>query len=233
MKIISIIPARGGSRRVKKKNIKLLAGKPLIAYTIIEAIKSEKFENIIVSTEDPEIAKISKYFGAEIMYRPPELAKDDTSIISVIFHLIEQYQDQFDDSTIIVLLQPTSPLRTRDDIKKCIDLYLNTNCDSLVSVYRCHHPPYWSLEIKNGYLKPLSGMTNLKKDRKAFGKIYYPNGAIYIASIETLIKYKSFYCENTIPYIMPLEKSIDIDTELDFLFAEFLLKKMDNKNEKN
>lgn len=224
MKNIAIIPARGGSKGIYKKNIRQFAGKPLIAYTIIEAIKSKRFDKVIVSTDDDEIGKISKKYGAEVIKRPGDLAKDDTHTIDVIFHLIDILLKQYDHSTIIVLLQPTSPLRTVNDINNSIELFLKKECESVIGVCESTHPPQWSLKIEGEFLKLVFNNDNFKMRRQDLHKSYYPNGAIYIASIETLIKYKSFYCQYTLPYIMPIERSIDIDNEFDLFLAEILLK---------
>lgn len=230
MKFISVIPARGGSKRLKRKNIKMLAGKPLIAYTIIESLKSERFDRIIVSTEDSEIAHISENYGAEIIKRPDNLSRDDTPTIDVIFHVIEQLKVDMDESLTIVLLQPTSPLRIAEDINKCIDLFLNNKCESLVSVCKVSHPINWFFRIDGDYLKPLLDRNILKKDNQDFNSFYQLNGAIYIIELKTLQKYKSFICKYTIPYIMPIERSVDIDTEKDFLLAKLLIKKLNQLN---
>lgn len=225
MVTIAIIPARGGSKGIKRKNIKKLAGKPLIAYTIKEAKKSIKLDRIIVSTENEEIAKISKHLGAEVSIRPIELAQDETPMIDIVFHTINQLKDEYDKKIIIILLQPTSPLRTVIDIDNSIELFLNTPCNSLISVCEMTHPPYWSYKINKGYIEPLFDKQSLMQRRQEYDKIYNPNGAIYISKYEALEKYKSFLCEFTIPYIMPTKRSIDIDDEIDFLLAEILLKK--------
>jgi len=226
MNIISIIPARGGSKGIPKKNIRLLAGKPLIAYSIIEANKSKFVDYVIVSTEDSEIASIGKKFGAEIIERPKKLAQDDSLTIDVIYHTIDKLKNNIDkDKTIIVLLQPTSPLRTVEDIDNSINLYLEQECESVVSVCKTYHPPQWSLIIENGFLKPLFGKNYFMKQRQTFDDTYFLNGAIYIAKVETLYKYKSFICQYSIPYIMPYDRSIDIDEENDLMLAELLMKR--------
>jgi len=228
MKIISIIPARGGSKGLPKKNIKSFAGKPLISYTIECAIESKQFNKIIVSTESSEIAEISKKYNVEIIKRPMSLAQDDSSIIPVIYHVMDQLEQEFNESTIIVLLQPTSPLRIAEDIKFSIKKFFENECESLISVVEVLHPPHWFLKVNNGFLKPLLGKENLKRKRQDFEKIYLPNGAIFIAKFETLKKYNSFFSSSTIPYVMPFERSIDIDVEIDFILAELLYRKKRN-----
>jgi len=229
MEILAIIPARGGSKGVPRKNIRLLNGKPLIAYTIEEAKKSKYISKVIVSTEDDEIAKISNKYGAEIIKRPQELAKDDTPTIDVVLHILEKLINKNIKPDIVILLQPTSPLRTFQDIDNAINLFIENNCDSVVSVCEIAHSPYWSFKIENGYLKPLLGEKYLKKRRQELPKVYIPNGALFIATPEVLQKYKTFYCKKTMPYIMPIERSVDIDNELDFLLAELLMQKHERK----
>ncbi|MBN1799973.1 MAG: acylneuraminate cytidylyltransferase family protein [Candidatus Lokiarchaeota archaeon] len=223
MKIICIIPARGGSKGIKKKNIRMINGIPLIAYTIIEALKCKKINRIIVSTDDKEIAAISKKYGAEVFDRPPELSSDESSTIDAIFNVIGQIEGLKEDSTIILLLQPTSPLRTVLDIEQSINLFLNSECDSIVSVKESEHPPYWTLILEQNYLKFLFDRKTSR--RQDYEKTFIPNGAIYIAKLDILKKYNTFYCPKTLPYIMPKERSVDIDQELDILFTKSLMKK--------
>ena len=225
-KIIAIIPARGGSKGIPRKNIKLLGGKPLIAYSIEEALQSKHINKVIVSTEDKEIAEVSKKYGAEIIKRSEELAKDGTPTIDVVFHALDSLEQNKYMYDIIVLLQPTSPLRSTKDIDNSIDLFLSSSCDSVVSVCEATHSPYWCLKVENEYLKPLFGDEYFRKRRQELETVYMPNGAIYVLAPRTLYKHKSFYCDCTIPYIMPAERSIDIDTKLDFMLAELLIKKI-------
>jgi len=223
-KILAIIPARGGSKTIPRKNIKLLNGKPLIYYTIKESIKSKYLGRIIVSTEDKEISEISKKYGAEVIERPEELAKDETPTIDVIFHVLQVQAENFEPG-LVVLLQPTSPLRNVQDIDNAIELFLKNDCESVVSVCEAEHSLYWSFEIENRYLKPIFGGKYLNMRRQDLPKVYTPNGAIYVSTPEILRKYKSFYCSKTIPYIMPPERSVDIDNEIDFMLAELLMRK--------
>jgi len=223
MNILSIIPARGGSKDIPRKNIQPLAGKPLIAYTINSALKSKYVGKVVVSTEDEKITEVSKTYGAEVIKRPKELAKGETPTIDVIFHAIDALKVK--NSDLIVLLQPTSPLRTAKDIDNAIELFLSNECESVISVCEVKHSPYWCLKIENGYLKPLFKEKHLKTRRQDLPKAYTPNGAVYISTSEILYKYKSFYCSKTLSYIMSPERSIDIDTEIDFMLAELLMRK--------
>ena len=224
MEIVAIIPARGGSKGIPRKNIKQLFGKPLIVWTIEHAKKSRYIGRITVSTEDKEIAEISKKYGAEVIERPEELAKDETPTIDVIFHVLRVQAENFEPGA-IVLLQPTSPLRNTQDIDNAIELFLKNDCESVVSVCEVEHSLYWGFEIENRCLKPIFGGKYLNMRRQDLSKVYTPNGAIYVSTPEILWKYKSFYCSKTIPYIMPPERSVDIDNEIDFMLAELLMRK--------
>jgi CMP-N-acetylneuraminic acid synthetase len=224
-KILAIIPARGGSKGIPRKNIKLLSGKPLMTYTIEVALKSKYLDRVIVSTDDKEIAKISKKYGAEVIKRPKILAIDRAKTIDVIFHLLSVLKKEKYDPDVIVLLQPTSPLRIVKDIDNAIELFLKNKCESIISICESGHSPYWSFKIKSGYLTPILGRKYFKQRRQGLSKSYIPNGAIYISTPKNLFKYKSFYTNKILPYIMPLERSIDIDNETDFKLAELILKK--------
>ena len=225
-KILALITARGGSKGLPRKNIKPLLGKPLIAWTVEQAKNSKYIDKVVVSTDDEEIAEISKKYGAEVPFlRPKELARDDSPTIDAIIHAINWFEERGEFFDILILLQPTSPLRTTEDIDNAIELFLNNkDALSLISVKENEHPPFWSLEIENKFLKPLFGEEYFKKRRQELPKSYMPNGAIFISYVDILKKYKTFYTPKTIAYIMPPERSIDIDNEFDFLLAEFILK---------
>ena len=222
-KILSIIPARGGSKDIKRKNIKSLAGNPLIAYTIEASLKSNFIDRTIVSTEDEEIAKIAEKYGSEVIKRPKELAEDKTHTIDVVLHVLDLLNKRGCNFDIIILLQPTSPLRTIKDIRDALETFLENDCESVVSVCKKKNI-FWSFEVANGYLKPICDRDYLKKRRQDLNYIYAPNGAIYISTPQNLRKYRSFYPSKIIPYVMPVERSIDIDNEIDFMLAELLLK---------
>lgn len=229
-KIIAIIPARGGSKRVPKKNIKPLNGKPLIYYSINSALQSQHFDKIIVSTDDEEIKEISIKFGAEIVERPSNLAEDDSSTIDVIFHVLDVLKKKSYEPTLLVLIQPTSPLRDNEDIDNAIRLFLKSKCDILMSVSESKHPPFWCFKLEEGLLKPIFDIKYLSIRSQDLEKTYEPNGAIFIVRPKDLKLNKSFYSENTIPFIMPSEKSVDIDDEFDFMIAELIMQRLPKKN---
>jgi CMP-N,N'-diacetyllegionaminic acid synthase len=218
----AIIPARGGSKGIVGKNIRPLNGKPLICYTIEESLKSSYLNEVFVSTDDQTIAKISKKCGAKIIDRSAELAEDKSPTIDAIFHAIDAIKDTSDED-IIILLQPTSPLRNAADIDKALDIFIKTDCDSVISMCKVEHSPYWCFKYEGDKFKPLFGNKGLKLSRQELPDVYLPNGAIYITTIKKLYKNNGFYCDKIVPYIMPPERSIDIDEEIDFKLAKLLI----------
>lgn len=224
-KILAIIPARGGSKGIVGKNIKELNGKPLIAYTIEEAKKSEYINRIVVSTDNEEIANISKKYGAEVPFlRPLELAQDDTPTIECVIHMLnvlKENEDYIPDY--VCLLQCTSPLRTFNDIDGTIEKLLSTGLDSAASVCEAEVNPYWT-NIFNGerleyFLKDGKKISR----RQDLPKIYRLNGAVYVAKYDVLKNEMTFETKYTTGYIMSNKKSIDIDTEFDFTIAKLFL----------
>ena len=215
---LAIIPARGGSKRLPRKNVLDLCGKPLIAYTIEAALKSKYINKVIVSSDDEEILNISSNFGADILKRPYELANDTATTFDAIKHTI----DNFENYDYIVLLQPTSPLRNENQIDEAIELLEEKQADAIVSVCEMDHSPLWSNTLpKNGNMNNFLRDEVLNKRSQDLEKYYRLNGAIYICKTENLLENKSFFLkDNIFAYIMDRKSSIDIDEELDFLFAE-------------
>ncbi len=224
MKIYSIIPARGGSKGIPRKNIKNLNGKPIIAYSIEASISNDLIKTTYVTTEDIEISEVSKKYGANVIKRPQRLAEDTSSSVDVILHSLEYLEKKEKLPDFFVLLQPTSPLRTSEDIKNSIKLFINNECDALISVCEIDHSSMLSLSLKNKFLVPNCDDEFLTTRRQDLPTYYSPNGAIYITTPKSLKKNKTFIPKKTIPYIMPQERSIDLDTPFDLKLAEFLLK---------
>lgn len=222
-KVIAIIPARGGSKRLPRKNILPLSGKPLIGWTIEAAIKSEIFDEIIVSTDDHEIANISESFGAKVPFiRPKNLSGDSVGSIGVIKHALQWYSANHINFTDVVLLQPTSPLRNEQDIKAAYDMYTLNNASSVISVCEVDHPSAWcntlgsSLSLK-GFIKS-EGVRS-----QDFDKEYRLNGAIYIWEVEKLLVQNLTIIEPSFATIMPRTRSVDIDEEIDFKIAQAIM----------
>ena len=218
---LAIIPARGGSKRLPRKNVLDLCGKPLIAYTIEAALKSKYIDKVIVSSDDEEILNISSNFGADIIKRPIDLANDTATTFDAIKHTIENVE-KYD---YIVLLQPTSPLRNEKHIDEAIELLEKKKADAIVSVCEMEHSPLWSNTLpKDGSMSNFLKDEILNKRSQDLDKFYRLNGAIYICKTEKLIENKSFFLkDNIFAYIMNRENSIDIDEEIDFKISEVLM----------
>ena len=229
-KILAIIPARGGSKGVPKKNIKELSGMPLIGYTIREAKKSKYISRVVVSTDENKIAEVTTNFGAEIpCLRPDELSGDTSSTVECVTHMINYLKKNEDyEPDYICLLQCTSPLRTVEDIDGAIEKLFNTNFDGIVSVCEAETNPYWTNVFENDKLKYFLEEGKTITRRQDLPKIYRYNGAIYIIKTGVFLREKSFETENITGYIMSNEKSIDIDTIIDFKVAEILIKEREN-----
>ncbi|MGL4731447.1 MAG: cytidylyltransferase domain-containing protein [Clostridium sp.] len=224
-KILAIIPARGGSKGVHKKNIKDLCGKPLIGYTIEAAQKSNYIDRIIVSTDDNEILEAVKKFNLEVPFiRPKELAKDDTSSMDVIMHTISWCENNFEYYDYICLLQCTSPFRDSKQIDEAVEMLINQKSDSIVSICESDVSPYWMKNLENGKIVDFVKDKNKYIRRQDLPKVYKLNGAIYICEMEKLKDNKSWYTKNTLGYVMNSITSLDIDTFLDFKLAEVIIK---------
>lgn len=225
--ITAIIPARGGSKGLKRKNIKLLSELPLIAYSIIAAKNIDFIDNLIVSTEDKEIAEIAQKYGADVPFmRPKELADDNAKTTDLIIHAAETLKKKKIQTDIILLLQPTSPLREKKDIIAAFEMFKDTsNAKAVVSVCEVSHSPLWTNTLPDDLLMDNFIDKNiLNKNRQQLQQYYRINGAIYIADYKYFIRNSGFHGKQTYAYIMPPEKSIDIDNILDFKLAEIILK---------
>jgi len=223
-KILAVIPARGGSKRIPGKNIRNLMGKPLIAYSIQAAAKSKYVDRVVVSTDDKEIAGVSKNWGAQVIDRPSQLATDASKTIDAILHALSTLKKENYVPQIVILLQPTSPLRTNFDIDNAIEIFQKNKCDSVISVLGAERSLNWLMRRKSPYLVPASTKTNFEKESQNLPELYLPNGAIYVLSASKIIKEKKIYLSKILPYIMPKEKSIDIDEEPDFKLIEDILR---------
>lgn len=225
--ILAIIPARGGSKRIPDKNIKLLYDKPLIAWTIETVKKSKLIDRLIVSTDSPKIAKVSQKYGAEIPFlRPAKLAQDQTETIPVLQHTVNflQKKEKFYPD-IVVLIQATSPLTRASDIDGTIKKLFQNNAHSSLSLCEAAQRPEWMFVVKNNKIKPyLPAKIKLQQSQK-LPKVLAVNGAVYTVKTEILMK-KNLLIDlaNCAFFEMSKEHSIDIDDLLDFQIAEFLIK---------
>jgi CMP-N-acetylneuraminic acid synthetase len=222
-KVLGIIPARGGSKRLPGKNIRLLAGKPLISYTIFAALKSHVFDLLVVTTDDEAIARISADEGVEVIKRPDFLARDTSSTVEVVFHVLDMLKIKNYIPDIIIILQPTSPLRESDDIINALIKFQHSTCDSVVAVSPANKSPLWNYTIQDEYLIPFIKKQNPFQKNLDLQTVFIPNGSLYITTPSNLRKKRTLYTKKTIPYIMPCQRGVDIDTEMDFILAESLI----------
>lgn len=228
--MIAIIPARGGSKGLPGKNIRELAGKPLISYSIMSAMKADCIDRVLVTTDDEKIAKVAESYGAEIPFiRPPELATDNSSAVDVYIHAVEYMinTEKCDVDSFMVLL-PTAPLRTSHHIMEAYDLFVNRNAATLISVVEAETPPSWYMQLsENGMIQNcgFGNNENAISNRQNNKTYYIPNGAIYILNYNLLKSKRTYYCDKTIGYVMSRCDSVDIDTLDDFDYAEYLLTK--------
>ena len=235
-RILAVIPARGGSKGVPSKNIRRLAGKPLIAYTIEEALKSKILDRVIVSTEDKEIAEIAKRYGAEVPFmRPKELADDTAPTLPVIQHAVKFIEiEEKTKYDYVVVLQPTAPLRLSEDIDNAVQNSINTGADAVISVCKVEdmHPARMK-KIVHDKLVPFCIEEQEGMRRQDLQPAYIRNGGIYIIKRDILIgKNTLLSAKGARPYIMPKDRSVSIDTELDFKLAEILLKDRGDRSPK-
>ncbi len=221
---LAIIPARGGSKRLKNKNILPLQGIPLISHTIQSAKDSKYIDEIVVTTDSKEILNISKRENISTIKRPEKLAKDNSTTFDAVKHTINKYKKINKSFDYIILLQPTSPLRTSKDINKSIKLLFKQNADAVVSIAEPSHSPLWSFKAKkNKKLDNIFKEKNKFKRSQDLDTYYSLNGAIYICKTSLLLKNKSFLLNNNIyGYEMCQKNSIDIDTIIDFKLAEII-----------
>lgn len=223
-KILAIIPARGGSKRLPRKNILDLAGKPLIAWSIEVAKKSKYIDRVILSSDDTEIIAVAKEWGCDVPFtRPKELSEDATRSIDVVTHALKSLEEVYD---YVILLQPTSPLRTSEDIDSAIELCLEKEATSVIGVCEMEHSPLWSNTLDESM-----SMDNFLDDKynnsrsQDLPTYYRINGAFYMSRVESVLEEETFFVkENIYASLMSQEHSVDIDTKLDFIVAKAILK---------
>lgn len=228
MEILGIIPARGGSKGIPKKNIIDVCGKPLIEYTYRAAEECSLLSRIVLSTDSLEIASTANSYNIEIMMRPAVLAQDTSTTADVIAYVLNTLKKEENyEPDIIVILQPTSPLRTWEDIQLALELLIdNSDADSVVSVQEAPHNyiPEKIMYLENGRLVSYAEDSQNYTTRQALPKYYGRNGAaIYAFRTAVFLKTNSYYGDKCLPYIMPPEKSIDVDTLFDLKIIRFLL----------
>lgn len=223
MSVLALIPARSGSKGVPGKNIRLLAGKPLITHTIDAALASRGIDRVVVSTDCPRIASVSLQAGAEVPFlRPQALAEDQTPMVAVVQHTLAALGQGGWTPRLVVLLQPTSPLRTAHHIEEALTIFRSSTADSLAGVTLAQQSPFWMQQVDDtGFLRPvLKGPTFDR--RQDLPPVYVLNGAIYITT-PSLAARGQILGSRVLPYIMDVEDSVDIDTEGDLQLASALI----------
>ena len=221
--VFAIVPARSGSKGVPGKNLRPLEGKPLLAYSIEAARAASCVDRVFLSTDCAEIAAVGKESGAEVpQLRPTEIAGDVAPVSAAVRHLLSCVTESPD---FILLLQPTSPFRTAADIDAAFKLLKERGGDAVVSVTEVSDHPFLCRKIDDGALVPFIESPLNTARRQDLPSAYTLNGAIYLIRTEVFLSSDSFFPEGTLAYVMPRERSVDIDTELDLEFAEFLLRR--------
>lgn len=228
MSVIAFIPARGGSKGVPKKNIKLLAGKPLIAWSIEQALASNLIDRVIVSTDCKEIAEVARQYGADVPFlRPVEISNDTATTESAMLHCCEHLERNGQLPDVFVLLQATSPLRSSGQIDKAISFLVENNYDSLLTVSKSHRFTWKNPE------KPTASYDYMNRPRrqdiKEEEQEYLETGSFYITKTKALMKYKNRLCGFVAMFETPEIESYEIDTHVDFVICEELIKSQSNK----
>jgi CMP-N,N'-diacetyllegionaminic acid synthase len=224
MKTLAIIPARAGSQRVPAKNTRLLGGQPLIRWSINVAKQIPTLTNILVTTDDLSALQIAKDSGVLAPWlRPSHLSTASSSTSDVLIHALEWYENEYGAVDAILLLQPTSPFRTKASIEQALMLFDNESSHAVISVSTVNQHPSWAFQIKDGLLTPYQNLTDINLRSQELSELYIPNGSIYLVDRNQFLIEKNLYLKQTNPLIIesPVE-SIDIDSEWDFTMAEIL-----------
>ncbi len=225
---LGIVPARGGSKGLPGKNIKELCGKPLIAWSIESGLKSKYLDEVMITTDSKDIADIAKQYGASVPFLRPEfLASDTATSFDAIKHTIEFYKNEFDkEFDYIVLLEPTSPLRETSDIDIAIEQLFNSNADSIVGICRTEdqNPAFLVFKNEKDFISGYENHDMKVLRRQDIKDVYFFEGTIYISKTDVLLNKKTFYHENTIGYVVPKYKSLEIDDIDDFIMVEAIMK---------
>jgi CMP-N-acetylneuraminic acid synthetase len=229
--ILAIIPARGGSKGLPGKNLRLLNGKPLIAYSILAARGSSRISRCIVSTEDPDIKNVSLQWGSEVIDRPIDLACDFSPSQDVVRHVLEKLRSENSLPEFFALLQPTSPLRNAVHLQSCIDAFLNSDCLCAISVTEANDHPYKFFRCEENMLLPIFDVESLSKPRQLLPVTYRLNGAIFIMRSKLFLEKNTFFTPPAMPFFMRREESVDIDTEHDLMIASIFLEKRRSSQE--
>lgn len=217
-RVVAVIPARRGSKRLPLKNLRPLAGWPLVVHSIRAAQRASLVTTVVVSTEDREIADLARAHGAKVIERPPELATDTTQNNEVVRHVVAAHPHD-----VIALLQPTSPLRRSSDIDACIAPVLAGQVVSAMTVTEVDHHPGKAVVLDDGLVVPFTNDADMEARRQDMREVYRQNGAVYAISTEAFLRYNKFYVQPCQAILMPADLSIDIDREIDLQLAEIII----------
>jgi N-acylneuraminate cytidylyltransferase len=220
--VVAMIPARGGSKGVPRKNVRPAGGKPLIAWSIAAAHASRYLDRVILSTDDDEIAAVAGAWGCEVPFmRPAALASDEASSVDVVRHAVQALPVRYD---YLVLLQPTSPLRLAQDIDAALELCVRSAAPACVSVCEPDKSPYWMMTLAgDATIAPLFGPDQIPARRQDAPAVFALNGAVYVATVDHLASGGDFLTAGTKGYVMPKDRSLDVDTEFDLWLVDRLL----------
>jgi len=226
-RVLGLIPARGGSRGISRKNIRILCGKPLLQYTAEVALRAKELSRVVLSTEDAEIAQVGRRCGLEVPFlRPADLARDDTPMLEVVRHalsLLEESGDRFDA---VCLLQPTHPLRRAEDIDRCVERLFEIGADAVVTTMRVpteYHPDWVYFENNEGFLSLPSGDTEPIPRRQDLSAAFHREGSVYVTRRDVVLEGNSLYGARLVGYLLDGKPCVDIDTEEDWERAEALI----------
>lgn len=229
MKVLAVVPARGGSKGLPGKNIKPLLDKPLIAWSIEQGLSCRYVDEVIVSTDDEKIAEIARQYGGIVPFiRPANLAKDTTPTADVLLHLIEEMEKRGQIYDYLLLLEPTSPLREVSDLDAAFMRLINThNASSIVGVsaVESQHPEFCVKINEEGFIQSKNDFKVMR--RQEIDELYFYEGSLYLSKMETFKVKRNFYHEGTLAYVMPKWKSYEIDDIVDFIITEAILKNLD------
>lgn len=225
-RVLAIIPARGGSKGVPRKNMRLLAGKPLIAWTIQCALMCRHLDRVIVSTDSKEISDVAKHYMADVPFiRPAELSQDDTPDLPVCQHALAWVMEHDDWSPdFVVWLRPTVPLRLPEDITNALQLFFESDADCIRSVCCVEHHPYWMYHMQGHELTPMMRDVVVPMRRQDLPEVFRLNGAVDVVRTRRLPTQGALFQGRMLGYVMPAERSVDIDHASDFRIAEAFLK---------
>ena len=225
-RVLAVIPARGGSKRVPRKNIREVGGKPLIAYAIEQAEEASAVNHSIVSTEDEEIKSVAREHGGDVPFdRPERLATDTATSDEVVRHAVDWFSERGDDFGIVCSVPVTSPFRKASDITNCVEKLADSDAKSAVSLTEFDPPPFWAVEKTGEYLQPYfdEGSPWEKTRTQETPDLHHPNGALFAARVPAFLETESFYTDRTIGYEMPRSRSLDIDEPFDLELARALM----------